>query len=197
MLTLIIVFNRITPPDFNIKNIPGTGNRIDVILRSILAVLNSNYYAYLKPQIVIVFEKYFSRAKTLFITPSSNLNIENEFSAALLFKKLLKTGFEPSGLPENIVVESLSFIEVIQSLKPIKKLYYMHRAGQPLSNNLLQNGNAGFILGDSEGLTENQEFFLETLGVGKLSLGPVEYLTSQCISLLQYYFCKNVLNIKN
>ncbi len=190
MVSFIIVFNRVPPSDFNIKNIPGTGNRLDVILRSILAVLNSNYYNHLNPQIIIVFEKHFNKPKTLFIDPSIRLNIENEFSAALFFKKLLKTSFESSELPENMIIEPLSFEDLILSLKTTRTLYYMHKKGDPLSVNPLQTHNPAFILGDCDGLTEIQEKFLKTLNIQKISLGSVEYLTSQCISLLQYYLYK-------
>lgn len=191
MLSFIIIFNRELPGDFNIKNIPGTGNRLDVILRSMLMVLNSNYYNYLNPQMIIVFEKFFMKPKTLFINASFKLNIENEFSAALFFKRLLKTGFESAGLPDGIVSEPLSFEDVVQSLKPTTILYYMHKNGRLLSNFLFKNVNTAFILGDCDGLTGEQERILEDYGVQKLSLGSVEYLTSQCVSLIQYYFYKN------
>ena len=192
MIDFIIVCNNPVNPEFNFKDVPGTSNRLDVIIRSFLSVAHSNFSSYLKPMLIIVFEKYSGGAKTIFVNASVKLDVENEFAAAKLFKKLLKTDWREDGLCEGVLIKPQSFKDVISCSASERKIYYLQSNGRLISGfKLKECENTAFIIGDNNGLTIEQENLLEQLGVQKLSLGPVEYLTSQCMILLQYWLTKN------
>ncbi|MEM2109609.1 MAG: hypothetical protein QW327_03890 [Candidatus Odinarchaeota archaeon] len=192
MIDFIIVCNNPVNPEFNFKDVPGTSNRLDVIIRSFLAVVNSNFTNHLKPRLIISFEKNSGGAKTIFVNTSVKLDVENEFAAARLFKTMLKADWKEDGSSEGLLIKPQSFKDVISCPAPGRKIYYLHGNGRLISDFKLEAcENIAFIVGDNNGLTMEQENFLEELGVQKLSLGPVEYLTSQCMILLQYWLTKN------
>ncbi len=178
-----------TIPDFSIKDIPGTSGRLDVICRCLISTFrknkemrNTEFYAALEggasaPRLIIVEGRRLKRLPG------------DEFEAASVIKKLL--GKNPEN--ENVLDEwpgfsiySKGFQEIVNELRVEGVLFYLHQNGYDIRGfNFPEGDDLVFILGDHMGLTKADEELLQDLGGVRISVGPLVYLSSQCISLVK------------
>lgn len=190
MIDYIIYSNSVaTKPTFNIKDIPGTSGRLDAIFRSILAVTNSSFYKRIKPRIIIVLENREGVSKTIFIEELLRENrFKDEFTAARIFHEILRSEkiYSSNMKYKWLKVCGKTLIELVEYLQANSKIYYMHLDGKPVDTIMFNREmNYAFILGDRWGIPSDNEKRLLELGVERISLGPVEYLTSHCLTLIQ------------
>ncbi|ANF23469.1 tRNA (pseudouridine(54)-N(1))-methyltransferase TrmY [Thermococcus piezophilus] len=195
MRTFIVKANKAhTKADFKLRDLPGTSGRIDLLCR----VLNSAFllsYSFRKnvrvwlslygppnPPKAIRFEGQEMKPKTL--NP-------DELSTAKLIIKALKVGEtlrEPSKevqvLP-GIYVSNMTFEDIVRRTLKSSTLYYLHEEGRPIGRvNFSQN--VAFILGDHEGLTPEDETFLEGIAE-KVSIGRKSYLASHVVAYVNIF----------
>jgi Uncharacterized conserved protein len=83
----------------------------------------------------------------------------------------------------GVFVSRLSFEEFIKSNYKEKVIYYLHENGEDIRKIEISDNNL-FILGDHIGLPKKLEKFLIRLGAKKVSLGPISYLSSQCVTIV-------------
>jgi tRNA (pseudouridine54-N1)-methyltransferase len=68
------------------------------------------------------------------------------------------------------------------------KLIYLHENGVPIDDYNFEIGfDYCFILGDQIGLDRDSEKLLDSMGVPRVSLGRISYLSSQCIWLVNNF----------
>lgn len=178
-----------TIPDFSIKDIPGTSGRLDVICRCLISSFgkgdegrNTDFYAVLEGG---------SSASRLIVVEGRRLKHlpKDEFEAATIVRQLL--GKNPES--ENVLNKwpgfstySKGFQETVNELKGQGVLFYLHQDGHDIRRfDFPKDGDLVFILGDHLGLTKTDEEFLHDLGVVQISVGPLIYLASHCIRLVQ------------
>ncbi|MHA1409608.1 MAG: hypothetical protein ACTSQY_04715 [Candidatus Odinarchaeia archaeon] len=180
-----------TDGDYSIKDIPGTSRRLDVVLRSFLSVVNSSYLLQFKPRFIAVLGEEVGEPKTvavdfLFSPPY----LINEFSAAKFFSTILSKELPFTLRDEyvNITVSENSFQDIVNNFSKNNSLFYLNLLGKKVASASFNiSNNLVFILGDHVGLPDFYEQLLLTKGAMKISLGPIEYLTSHCIKLIQYW----------
>jgi len=178
-----------TKADFNLKDLPGTSGRIDLLCRTLNSAFllshgfRKNVRVWLNlngppiPPKTIRFEGQEIKPKTL--NP-------DELSTAKLIIKALKVGEtikEPSKEHEvlpGIYVSNLTFEDIIRRTLRNSTLYYLHEKGKDISQ-VRFNRNVAFVLGDHLGLKIEDERFLENLAE-KVSIGRKSYLTSHVVS---------------
>lgn len=170
-------------PGFNLKDLAGTGGRIDVLARCVGAALLVSHG--LRPGVELV---------TLHLGPPAapkavrwrsasmrHLN-PDERSTATLFEKALgasTTGpvWQPSTPGVDVAVLGL---EDLLGDGPVVQL---HEAGEDVADADLPAG-ATFVLGDHLGFTDEEEALLARRGARRVSLGPVSLQADQCIVVL-------------
>ncbi|MHA1835858.1 MAG: hypothetical protein ACTSYQ_02870 [Candidatus Odinarchaeia archaeon] len=191
----IIYSNRVKSDGaIRLKDIPGSTSRLDVLIRAVLALLNSNYYSEIKSRCILVLENKSMGVKNIlfdFKTPPTFL--KNEFEAAKFFKRIL-THPVPSTInisAGKVIITNQDFINTLENISRHSKIYYLHKNGLKIDKEAsIFEENSSFILGDAYGLPKNIEYELAVRGIKKISIGPLEYLTSHCITILQHLILK-------
>ncbi len=86
---------------------------------------------------------------------------------------------------KGYILEKKGFKEVVKELMSrVNSLYYLIENGRKISEETFRHERIGFILGSHVDLPPNYEEYLISLGVEKVSLSSISYLTSQCIVIV-------------
>jgi tRNA (pseudouridine54-N1)-methyltransferase len=179
----------VTTPDFLLNDLPGSGGRMDLVARCICNALWISHdlrrdscihvVACGDPSPPIVLSFYGGRLRD--VSPDER-NIASWIKKALALKRK----------NPGIRIRKLSFRELAQQLASEGNSFYLlHEHGRDIARVTIRE-NPVFILGDHIGLPVEEERFLEHYEHEKLSLGPVSYLASQCISVVHYELDKKI-----
>ncbi|MFX0024740.1 MAG: hypothetical protein ACFE9S_20700 [Candidatus Hermodarchaeota archaeon] len=177
---------------YNIKDIPGSSGRLDVMSRCILATLIDNDRFEMNSQIWVFLDNYGT-----FIFSSDNLIYDefpkNEILFTDYFVKLIQTSdiLPPPPNPLNSIKRSnMGIIKAIKHFKRLKyNLYILQEQGKDfwtILNSIKEKENILFLLGSQEDDFLNSVELLE-LKIPSLSLGNRSYLASSVIRLLKLY----------
>jgi tRNA (pseudouridine54-N1)-methyltransferase len=178
---------------YNIKDIPGSSGRLDVISRCILATLIENERLEKNVQIWVFLDDYGTFIfKSEFFTydnfPKNELRFTDHFVKLLLEDHTVK---DLSLNPLSSVKESkMNLIEAINYFTQLDyDLYILSEQGQDffmLLNGIKENENIVFIIGAQEDdYLYSKE--LTALKIPTLSVGTQFYLASSVIRLLKLY----------
>ena len=178
-----------TGPTFSLRSLASTSGRLDVVLRSIISAFwwgeklrrDLTFYALLEgpPQPPLVVE---IRGTVLDKLPSSELKLAEVFYK--LFKGKRVQGFK---------VYKEDFRRLVKRLSRTYEVLYLHEEGIDIRKFKLTNRPL-FILGDHEGLDPESEKFLKELKIPWISLGPISYLASHCITIVNEELDRRRLN---
>lgn len=94
----------------------------------------------------------------------------------------LKLGESKEVFP-GIIASKKSFESFIKEKSETNQLIYLDRKGEDIRKKEFED-NTLFILGDYAGLPKNTEKLLKNLNAEIISLGKVEVLASQCITII-------------
>ncbi|WP_457742654.1 tRNA (pseudouridine(54)-N(1))-methyltransferase TrmY [Thermococcus sp.] len=194
MRTFIIKANKAkTSPDFRLSDLPGTSGRIDVLCRFLNAAFLLSHgfrrnvrvwlllYGPPNPPKAIRFEGAKLRVR---LNP-------DELSTAKLIMNILEAGErlkEPGKELEvypGLYVSNRTFEDVIRLTLKNSALYYLHEDGKPIGK-VSFKGNVAFVLGDHEGLSKEDEAFLEGIAE-KVSVGKKSYLASHVVAYVNIF----------
>ena len=173
----------VTGPVFSLRNVASTSGRLDVICRSILS-------AFLVDGVIrrdVVFYGSLwgppEPPKLLTVTGSALRFLPND---EVYVARVIRELFLDGDVPDGFKVERKSFDDLIYSIRRMGvKLFYLHEEGLLIKGvDFDVEGDYGFILGDQLGLDVKSERLLSSLGIRRISLGPVSYLASQCILIV-------------
>ncbi|MFW9820805.1 MAG: hypothetical protein ACFFE5_14440 [Candidatus Thorarchaeota archaeon] len=177
---------------YNIKNIPGSSGRLDVISRCILAALIKNNNFEKNVQIWVFLDRYGT-----FIFSSDDFNYKNFPKNEILFTdyfvKVIQSLYIEDQLFNPLSAVKKSDMGIIEAIQHFKKLNYnifiLREQGEDFFKKLStikeQEMNV-FILGSQEDEFLNSEE-LRTLKISSLSFGDQSYLASSIIRLLKLY----------
>ncbi|MFW9773132.1 MAG: hypothetical protein ACFFEO_13335 [Candidatus Thorarchaeota archaeon] len=178
---------------YNIKDIPGSSGRLDVISRCILATLIGNEKLEKNVQIWIFLDRYGT-----FIFNSEFFTYEefpkNELLFTDYFVKLVQEDLTARDLSYNpltaVKKSPLNLIEVIAYFEQLNyNLYILSEKGQDFLqflSDLKEKNNIAFIIGSQEdGYLYSKE--LSALKIPILSIGTQSYLASSVIRLMKLH----------
>lgn len=157
----------------NVKSLTQHG-RLDVLCRSISSVfyLSDNFRT---DSILNIFFKLNNLVLTLEGNSIRNMS-PDEKSIAGILKKV----FSGSNFP-GVQLKAASFEDFLNTLvKPA----LLHINGEDLGNDENIRNFTSFILGDQEGISLEMEKML--VNIPKIRIGQHEYLSSQCITIINY-----------
>ena len=192
MKDFIIIGNKaVTGGKISLNDLPGSAGRMDVLCRCVTSALfisfgmrrDINVHLVLKgepgPEKIVRFNGETMRS----------LNPDERSSGSLIQKALLidADGSEKQSTP-GVFVRTGNLSVLLDEFKE-RPLFYLKEDGEDILSavqtetaGLLNNGV--FILGDNQGVFEDDEAAIENAGAAKLSVGPISLLTSQCITLI-------------
>jgi tRNA (pseudouridine54-N1)-methyltransferase len=181
-----------TSSDFKLNDLPASSGRLDVVCRCIIASL---------------LEAGRIRDDTVFIVvlegkpdPPVRLKLDgerlqvlssSEVGIASMIKQALEVRFEKSQqhtVPNwlGVSIEKKSFTETLDSELTSGELYYLHEKGEDIRNVDIDLAKDNiFVLGGNKGLSAEDEKPLDCHNAKRISVGPLSYLSSQVITLVQ------------
>ncbi|MCX8182056.1 MAG: hypothetical protein N3D12_02945 [Candidatus Methanomethyliaceae archaeon] len=167
-----------TAPDFSLKSLAGSGGRMDLIARCIIATFATPRGIRKDAILSIVLEGPPNPPITFTIDGREfERKVIGEVGAAEVLREALA-----GRTTKGVRVERKSFEKLIREL-PRENLYYLHEEGEDLDRSIIGK-NPIFILGDQKGIDEKGEKLLDEVGAKRLSLGPFSYLASHCIVII-------------
>jgi tRNA (pseudouridine54-N1)-methyltransferase len=176
---------------YNIKDIPGSSGRLDVISRCILAAIIKSNDLEENIQIWVYLDKYGT-----FIFNSNDFNNENfpkneillsDFFVELIKKKKISEMYYETPL-DSVKYSNLGMFDAINSfVKKKYKIYVLDENGRDFRDvfsGVSSKDNLLFIIGDQSGdlLNSNE---LKKFNLTNLSLGSQSYLASSTIRLIK------------
>ena len=185
----------ITSGDINLKDLPGSCGRLDLVCRCVSSafflsydirrdtIFYSVHYGEPNPPVALKFVG--SQLKRL--SP-------DERSIAIFIKKALSKEHDNRWRESTpgIYHAKKDFKEIVlEKVEEGKNVYLLHLKGKPIEEVIntdtydkIKNRGFVFILGDHIGLTEEDEKFLNDLGIERVSLSPLELHANQCIDIV-------------
>ncbi len=168
------------PPtgDFLLKDLPGTGNRIDILCRDLAACFDWGPTDW--PLSLLELLAIFSDEVILtFIRPSEEMPL-GETGWAMAIKKALQ-----GNPPDFITITEGSLESVIRNLNkpPDSHLWILHEEGESFNDRKMQvfGTQNSFMLGDYRGFDSKTEELISKFGLRRMSLGKTSYLSSHCV----------------
>lgn len=181
-----------TSPEFSLNNLPGAG-RMDLVCRCVSqAVWLSHklrkdliFYVVLEgpknPPLTLKFDSN----KLIRFYPDER-NIGAHIRNALHQAKYLEKEKEKY-LGNGIYISKKSFERLVREIILEKyQVIYLHKKGKPIEKLKLKEKNC-FIVGDHLGLSKKNEIFLKKVKAERISLGKIEYLASQAITIINFW----------
>lgn len=167
--------------DFLLKDLPGSGKRIDVLCRDLAACFSWGPIIWSKERLELIAVIANSCILT-FSFPGTNTP-RNEVQWATVIRDSLRKQ------PPNYVRISEGSIEDIMkryNLPPKSKLWVLEEGGLPISKiweeqSFTQNS---FMLGDHRGFDSQTDKLISEHALLRLSLGKNSYLSSHCVALI-------------
>nr|MDO8134823.1 hypothetical protein [Candidatus Njordarchaeum guaymaensis] len=181
-----------TSGDFNLKDLPSSSGRLDVVCRCAIAALLENEEIRDDTVFVATLEGPPNPPVTLRVDGRTLRSLPfSEIGVAEILKRVLGNPSRMDAehpLWEGVHVEISSFIETLnyelEACKP-SKLYYLHEKSDDIRDlDINLDHNCIFALGSNKGLTAEDEELLDRLDAQRISVGPLSYLSSQVITLV-------------
>lgn len=168
-----------TDGKINLDDLPSSG-RLDLVCRAVSSCLFLSYNKRETIRLFVVFNGPPDSPVTLCFTDKANF-YPDERSIAEIIKNILSSSKTKEWEDrDGILVAQKSFQELIDELEG--NVYVLHEKGDELKK---IKKNPIFILGDNLGIPKNEEKRVLNNGE-KISLGKNKYLTSTCISILNW-----------
>ncbi len=176
-----------TSPDINLKDLPGSSGRLDVVARCI----NASFWLSHDIRRDVVFHTIFHGEPS----PPVYIRMEgdrlrkvspDERNIAIFIKKALeRMGEEEIESTPGIFVSRKSFEELLRENRD-KTLYLMDEEGEDIENVKI-TGEPFFFLGDHLDLEEEEKEMLYRHGAKAISIGEKSYLSSHCIAIINWW----------
>jgi len=165
--------------NFLLKDLPGSGNRIDVLCRDLAACFSWGPKTWLKENLELV--AMIADSKILVFSNPVDDTPEGEVAWATIVRDSLK-----DNPPVFVKVAEGSTEDVILSYSspPKSNLWVLDEAGSTFSRVLKEESvtQNSFMLGDHRGFDSHTETLVSKYSLPKVSLGKKSYLSSHCVA---------------
>jgi tRNA (pseudouridine54-N1)-methyltransferase len=184
-----VLFSRGVTKEFKLNDLPNAG-RMDLIARCISTAIFLSYSLRkdVKFHVVLNGPPYPPLTITFFTNELKNVspderNIASHINIAIKNFRIGKKNSEA-----GIYVEKKSFEEVVKEV--IEKygndnIFYLNVEGEDIRS-IKMKSDSVFILGDNKGIPKKEESFILRNKIRKVSVGRIEYLSSQVITIVNY-----------
>jgi tRNA (pseudouridine54-N1)-methyltransferase len=194
MKDFIIIGNKAaTGGKISLNDLPGSAGRMDVLCRCITAALFISFGMRRDVMVHLVLKGPPGPEKIVRFCGETlrSLNPDERSSGSLIQKALLidASAVEKESTP-GVFVRTGNLTALLEEMKGTRQIYYLKEDGQDILEmsaeiaRSLPFNNPAFILGDNQGVFEDDEKAIEEAGASKLSVGPRSLLSSHCITLL-------------
>ncbi|MEM5815240.1 MAG: tRNA (pseudouridine(54)-N(1))-methyltransferase TrmY [Candidatus Aenigmatarchaeota archaeon] len=181
-----ILFSRGVTSEFNLNDLPNAG-RMDLVARCILNAIFISYSLRKNVKIHTILNGPPNPPLTVTFYTEELKNVSpDERNIASHIKIAIRNFITRAKNEPGIFIEKISFEELIKrKIEERKTIFYLHKDGEDIKN-LNIDKDFVVIVGDNKGLPKKEELFMEKLKIKKVSLGKIEYLSSQAICIFNY-----------
>jgi len=173
------------PEKINLKDVPGSSGRLDVVARCINAALWLS--GDIRRNVVFHTVLHGGEQPVYIRIEGERLRkvSPDERSISLFLKKALERMDSMEETSPGIFAYRRSFKEVVEENED-KKFYLLDEKGEPIDEVKFE-GTPFFFLGDNRDLTDEEKKFLVERGARTISLGSISYLSSHCIAVVNWW----------
>ncbi|MEM5831890.1 MAG: tRNA (pseudouridine(54)-N(1))-methyltransferase TrmY [Candidatus Aenigmatarchaeota archaeon] len=182
-----ILFSRGVTSDFSLNNLVNAG-RMDLVARCISTAIFLSYSLRKDVKFHVVLNGPPNPPVTISFFTNELKNVSpDERNIASHIKIALKNLGKKEISEPGIYVKKIGFENLVrEKVEEYKNsVFYLHKDGEDIKN-ININKDFVVIIGDNKGIPKIYENFLEKISVKKISLGKIEYLSSQCIAIFNY-----------
>ena len=179
--------NKAVTEPFSLNDLPGAG-RMDVLCRCTSQALFISHGIRKDVEVYLLLLGPPSPPKAIMVKGNEVKRMSpDERNVAGHIRKALsiECGKSWKRVHSGVYVSRKGFEELLEELSKSYSLVYLKEDGLDVSKAELPS-NPLFILGDHEGLNEEQEEIVGRYSLLKLSLSPVSLLAEQCIIIVHY-----------
>jgi len=182
MLRFVQLLPQVSPKgDFLLKDLPGSGRRIDILCRELAACFSWGPKSWPKSDLEII--ALIANTKILTFRDPQIQIPSGEVGWASVIRESLKD--KP---PDYVDVSEGTLEEIIKRLNQARdsKLWVLDELG----TNLLDNGTIrrvthnSFMLGNHQGFDSQSKSIIAQYDIQRLSLGKKSYLSSHCLAAI-------------
>nr|2QMM_A Chain A, UPF0217 protein AF_1056 [Archaeoglobus fulgidus DSM 4304]2QMM_B Chain B, UPF0217 protein AF_1056 [Archaeoglobus fulgidus DSM 4304] len=184
----LIVGNKAFTQPFSLNDLPGAG-RMDVLCRCTSQALFISHGIRRDVEVYLLLLGPPSPPKSILIKGDEVRRMSpDERNVAGHIKKALavECGKSWKKVHSGVYVSRKGLEELIEELSEKYSIIYLKEDGVDISNAQLPP-NPLFVIGDHEGLTEEQEKVVERYAALKLSLSPLSLLAEQCVVIAHHH----------
>ncbi|WNY22782.1 Putative pseudouridine methyltransferase [Methanimicrococcus hongohii] len=195
MKDFIIIGNKaVNGGKISLNDLPGSAGRMDVLCRCVTSALFISFGMRRDINVWLILKGEPSPEKIVRFNGETmrSLNPDERSSGSLIQKALLidASDVEKQSTP-GVFVRYGNLEKLLSEFeKEERPMFYLKEDGNDIlemvqnhdSVALLENGV--YILGDNQGVFEEDEKTIENAGASKISVGPISLLSSQCITLI-------------
>lgn len=170
--------NASTTGDFNLKDLPGSGKRIDVLCRVLSASFEWGPNTW-NPSNIEVIAVFGDAVILRFQFPSEKLP-----SGERAWAQVIKDSLNDNP-PDYIAIRKGNVESVILECNmPSENLWILHEDGEEVDLQAISNSTTdnSFMLGDHRGFNSQTEELVSKYSLRKVSLGKTSYLSSHCVA---------------
>ncbi len=185
--TFVIVANKAVTEPFNLNDLAGSAGRMDLVCRFISQSLFISHGIRRDSVVYAVLKGPPDPVKTLKIVGSEVRYLApDERNIAGMINKALKTdvGENWRKVSPGVYISRTEFNELINELAKTGNLYYLREDGEPSEN--VEFDSPVFVLGDHNGMSEEDEMVVLRVCRKVVSLGRTPYQADQCVTILNY-----------
>jgi len=188
----ILKANRaITSGDINLKDLPGSCGRLDLICR---CVSSAFFLSHDLRRDTVFYSIHYGNpnppASLKFVGSELKRVSPDERGIAIFIKKALEKehlNIWKESTP-GIYHAKKEFREIVlERKKEGKQIFYLHKDGKSIEevfDSDSNNADIVFVLGDHIGIGEDDEKFLDDIGAERISISPLELHANHCIVIV-------------
>jgi tRNA pseudouridine-54 N-methylase len=182
LLRFIQLLPNIPPKgDFLLKDLSGSGKRIDLLCRDLAACFDWSPINWPSSQLEL--KAVFSDEVILTFHKPAREIPRGETEWAIAIKKALE-----ENPPEYIEISKGNLESIIRALNkpPDSHLWVLHEEGKHLNECKIQISGTqnSFMLGDYKGFNSQTIELISKYGLSRMSLGKTSYLSSHCLAVV-------------
>ncbi|TFG32634.1 hypothetical protein EU528_02805 [Candidatus Thorarchaeota archaeon] len=176
-----ILPNASTAGDFILKDLPGSGKRIDVLCRVLSSCFEWATNTWKKDEIEVI--AVIGDAVILRFQLPEEAVPSGEKAWAQVIKDSLK-GNPPDYV--HVFEGNLEKVIIEFDNSASSNLWLLHEGGEKLNLQIAVNsgGDNSFMLGDHRGFNSQTEELISKYAIQKVSLGDTSYLSSHCVAYI-------------
>ncbi|MHA1772180.1 MAG: hypothetical protein ACTSYL_01225 [Candidatus Thorarchaeota archaeon] len=164
--------------DFLLKDLPGSGGRVDLLCRDLSACFDWGPEQWPKEDIELL-AMIANRVLLIFRNPREKLPVGERAWAEVIQQSLR------GELPSYVTVEETSIDELVGKIinRPDTNIWVLEESGTPISEKRLWDcaTQNSFMLGDHVGFDSRAQMAIRKFDLPRMSLGTTGYLSSHCI----------------